>query len=167
MKGGAPPLGLTEASEGVGSQGVSPPTSWRGPGCGALADRATPRSGTLSRSPARQPRSPDCWSRESSCSVWVSLPAFLVGQQPPAPGPPLGSLAAPRCMLSLSGAWAQVRPVAAGLPRPPAQVPFGGVGPTVSLTQFYSVPSLPVSLLQAWEGSGDASFCSDARTIWP
>lgn len=44
---------------------------------------------------------------------------------------------------AVSGAWAQVRPVVSRPFLASAQVQFWGVGPTVSFTQFYPVPSLP------------------------
>jgi hypothetical protein len=41
-----------------------------------------------------------------------------------------------------------------------------GESPIASFTQFIPCLLSHVSLLQAWEGSGDSS-CSDTRTVWP
>lgn len=112
-------------SEPACAPGGQPPAGARASPCDASASRRLgsrgPRAAVATRAAARVGLSP--------------LP--LVGPRPRAPRPP--PLGSPVALLRM------LRPVrqCQGPSRPPAQVQFGGVGPTVSFTQFYSVPLLP------------------------
>lgn len=157
LEGGSPTPGPDRSfPEGVGSQGASPPPSRRGcPGCGGprpLPSTAATVPGTAGAAAA---------ARFGSVSP---LPSGDVSHKHPVT--PLGSLPAPLCMLSggLGSGPSNGGTAVLGLL---LRFSFGESAPLfLSLSLILCLLS-QVSLLQAWEGSGDASFCSNTRTIWP
>lgn len=159
LEGGAPLLGL----EAVGSQGASLPTPRGWQPAEALAPCGVP-------GPHRRGRhSPqNCCHPRNSSLVWVSPPFPHGTPATHIPGPPARHCPGPSACgpgrvptsrgLSGSGPSVVSRPFLAS-----CSGSDWGVGPAVSCTQFHSVPFSQVSLLRAWEGSGDASFCSNTR----
>lgn len=157
MKGGAPLLGLTEASrKALGPrERAHPPPREAVPGCGG------PRP--LPSTAATVPRTAGAAATARFGSVSL-LPLGDVSHKHPAT--PLGSLTAPLCMLSggLGSGPSSGGTAILGLL---LRFSFGESAPLfLSLSLILCLLS-QVSLLQAWEGSGDASFCSNTRTIWP
>lgn len=157
MKGGAPLLGLTEASrKALGPRERAHPPSRRGcPGCGG------PRP--LPSIAATVPGTAGATATARFGSVSLLLSGDVSHKHPVTP---LGSLTAPLCMLSggLGSGPSNGGTAVLGLL---LRFSFGESAPLfLSLSLILCLLS-QVSLLQAWEGSGDASFCSNTRTIWP
>lgn len=139
-----------------GREPTHAPGGW--PPAGARATRCD-----ASAPPARRPsRSLSCCGCRSSCSGGSLSPSPRGTSAASAPAAPAGQPRGP-------APHARAHPAAS---RPFLAACSGsvwGVGPTVSFTQFYSVPLLPGLPLQAWAGSGGAGVtsCRNIPTVWP